>query len=169
MSTTVEVHIGTEFGAKDSELSNLDLTRRAAHFANAISYSCSFDNINELPKDSPYFLKMRQYILRDCANLIVYLMQISMNVCEEQPPSTYLVEIEDNELGNKLGNLAPNTWSLFNHVGSVRRAFWVLNDNDIRRETLQKEIRDAIYQVCVIAAELEEDDLEPYIREVLSK
>lgn len=161
--SNVEVHIGTEFGAKDHKFNHLELAAKAVHLANAIGRSCAFNNIGDLPKDSPYFLMMRLYILQDCANLIVHLMQISMNKCEEQPPSTYLVEIEDNELGN----LAPNTWSLFNHVGSVRRALWLLDDNDVRRETLQKEIKDAIYQTCVIAAKFEEDDLEPFIREVL--
>lgn len=165
MSTTVEVNIGTEFGIKDRELNHLELATKAAHLANAIGYSCSLDNIYDLPKDSPYFIKMRLYILQDCANLIVHLMQISMNKCEEQPPSTYYVEIEDNEPCN----LAPNTWSLFNHVGSVRRVLWVLDDNDVRKEILQKEIRDAIYQTCVIVAKFEEDDLEPFIHEVLSE
>lgn len=164
MSAVVEVHIGTEFGAKNSELSNLDLTARTADIAKAIMTFCNYSV--RVDKDSPYFLISRRYALDDCANLIVHLMQIHMNMCKEQPrlPSTFPVDLEHHNLDN----LAENSWPLWSHVWGIRAATCSLNDGNARQETVQKEIEDAIYQVCVIVAKLGETDLEPFITEHLS-
>lgn len=159
MSTTVEMHIGTKFGADDYSYSfgNVRVAGKASYHASNIA-QCSIDNLPST--DIP--ASMKKYILMNCANLIISLARISIWVCGEKPRSDFYTDPKYYETfaenSTHLLSNVTNVLELTNKVANSHNGSAYLSD-------VERETWNAIRLTCMIAAKLGETDLEPYILE----
>ena len=153
-ANTVEVSIGTRFGAEDHYFGDLTLAGRAAWNAGNIAQR-SVDNRLNPNLDQDYPASMKNSIAFDCANIIISLAKISMHRCGKQPPSSFNVNLGYFE------GIEESSMAL---VHSVARILQLVDSGaSTPALTLQDELWNAIRLACMIAAIAGETDLEHYI------
>lgn len=157
--SNVEVHIGTKLGVVHRDANNLQLAADAIRAAsNIASYHC-IKECEQFPNDSSIPTWQKTCICYECAELIICCAQISMNVCEERPRSSFYVDTECFE------DIRENSAALLH---STMRVLQLIDDH-VSGPTLWNELWHSIRLACMISARVGETELAPCIDDCLCK
>lgn len=163
--SVVGVNIGTEFGAKNCKTDSSELAFKA--------YSCAINIENHITSreaDSKFkaillendFLRRMDSgsALRECARVIICLMQISTNMDFKQRPPIVYADLEH------YGSLKDVSTALLEATARLSQLLGY-NSNDIDAAILYREILNSVRLACAVAAQFGETDLELYVLQML--
>lgn len=152
----VEVNIGTELNAENG--GDALTAHTAIQYASDLMRHCAGKDLRFEGSISP---SERLSILTDCAELIVRLTRISLQICREPLPSAICVY---PELCNTLSDAGI---SVMTNIAQMCLLIDPKGGDTIPSEFFKRTLRNSACSVCVVAAKLGKIDLEPFIVEHL--